>query len=336
MRAWILKAAGQPLQLEQMAALSPGPGQAVVDLRAAALNHRDIWMQRGNYYGNSYPAILGSDGAGVVCAVGQGVDTSWLGAEVIANPGLAWGDGEACAGKDFRTLGGADNGTFAQQLHIAATQLHRMPKHLDFIRAAALPLSGLTGYRALITKGQLKAGESVLITGAGGGVAQIMLQMAVATGARVYATSGSADKIARLSSMGVAGSANYREADWPETLTALAPRGFDLIVDSACGPDFGKLLSLAAPGGRVVYFGVTAGAAPAIDMRAFYRKQLTLIGTLMGSPADFAAMVRFIETHAIVPVVDSVQPFEDINPAFDRLHAGAQFGKIVLDLSRPA
>lgn len=336
MRAWTLKAAAQPLQLEQRETLRPGPGEAVIDLRAAALNHRDLWMQQGNYYGASCPAILGSDGAGVVSAVGQGVDPSWLGAEVIVNPGLAWGGSEACAGSDFRTLGGADDGTFAEQLRIAAVQLHPKPAHLDFNHAAALPLAGLTGYRALVTKGQLKAGESVLITGAGGGVAQIMMQMAAAAGARVYATSGSADKIARLSSMGIRGAANYHDADWPQTLGALEPGGFDLIVDSACGPDFGRLLSLAAPGGRVVYFGVTAGAAPAIDMRAFFRKQLTLIGTLMGSPTDFAAMVRFVEAHGIVPVVDSVQAFEDINPAFERLHAGAQFGKIVIEISRPA
>ncbi|MDO8277942.1 MAG: zinc-binding dehydrogenase [Burkholderiaceae bacterium] len=336
MRAWILKAAGRPLQLDQLETLNPGPGEAVVDLHAAALNRRDVWMQRGNYFGNAFPAVLGSDGAGVVSAVGSGVDPSWLGAAVIVNPGLAWGGNEACAGKGFRTLGGADNGTFAEQLRIDAAQLHRMPAHLDFIHAAALPLAGLTGYRAMITKGQLKAGESVLITGAGGGVAQIMIQMALATGARVYATSGSVDKTARLSAMGIAGAANYRDTDWPEVLRTLAPGGFDLIVDSACGPDFGQLLSLAAPGGRLVYFGITAGAAPPIDMRAFYLKQLSLTGTLMGSPVDFAAMVRLVEAHAIVPVVDSVQPFEDINPAFERLYSGAQFGKIVLEIRRPA
>lgn len=333
MLAWILKGPGQALSLEEVAPLVPGPGEVVIDLRAAALNHRDVWLQQGNYFMSKFPVVLGADGSGVVRAIGAGVNQVWQNAEVIVNPGLNWGNREDFARDDFRTLGTPDNGTFASQLLIPAEQLSRKPEHLDFIHAAALPLSGLTGFRALFSRGQLKAGESVLITGAGGGVAQFMMLFAKAAGARVYVTSGSEEKLARTHALGALGGANYSDAGWPEVLRAQEPSGFDLIVDSACGPDFGKLLSLARPGGRVVYFGLTAGPAPAFDMRAFYRNQLSLIGTKMGSLADFAAMVRFVETHGIVPHVENVVPFAAINDAFERLHKGQHFGKIVFNIS---
>lgn len=334
MQAWVLEAAKQPLVLKDVTDPVAGPGQAVVTFRAAALNHRDLWLQQGDYFVSKYPVTLGGDGAGKVTSIGHGVDANWLGADVIVNPGVGWGGSEATANADFRTLGTPEDGTFAEQIVISIEQLHRKPAHLDFVQAAALPLSGVTGYRALFSRGRLSPGEAVLITGVGGGVAQFMLQFAVATGARVFVTSGSDDKIARARAMGAAGGANYRQATWVDDLRRQAREGFDLIVDSACGLDFGSFVDLAAPGGRIVYFGLTAGPAPALDMRAFYRKQLSLLGTKMGSRADFAAMVDFVGRHLLVPEIDRVMGFADINAALALLDTGHQVGKIAFDYSR--
>ena len=190
MRSWTLYAPARPLTLEEVPDLTPGAGEVVVRLEAAAINHRDVWLQKGEYFTSKYPVTLGGDGAGVVAAVGIGVDGAWLGESVVVNPGVGWGESEVFAADDFRTLGTPDNGTFAEQLLVPATQVHRRPAHLDVVQAAGLPLSGVTGYRALFSRGALKEGQRVLITGAGGGVAQFMLQFAVAAGAQVFVTSG--------------------------------------------------------------------------------------------------------------------------------------------------
>ena len=328
MLAWILKGPAAPLVLEERPDPEPGPGEAVVSLRAAALNHRDVWLQQGNYFMSKYPVVLGADGAGEVVKVGSKVDRSWLGRAVIVNPGVGWGDNEKFALDDFKTLGTPEDGTFAEKLLIPASQLYDQPKHLDVVHAAALPLAGLTGFRALFGRGGLVEGEHVLVTGAGGGVAQFMLQFAVAAKARVYVTTSSREKLDRARSLGALGGVNYKDADWAEQLAKVVPGGFNLIVDSACGPGFGKFVSLASPGGRIVYFGLTAGPAPALDMRNFYRKQLSLLGTKMGSLRDFAAMCAFVEKHRLVPVVDSVTPFKSLDKAFEKLHHGGQFGKM--------
>lgn len=333
MKTWTLRAHGQDLTLDEVDDLVPGPGEAIVQLRAAALNHRDVWLQQGNYFISKLPVTLGADGAGVVGAVGPGVSQDWLGAEVVVNPAIGWGDSEHYAADDFRTLGTPGNGTFATQLRISAAQLCRKPEHLDFVQAAALPLSGLTGYRALFSRGQLAHGETLLITGIGGGVAQFMLQYAVAAGARVYVTSSSADKLSRACALGAVDGEIYRAPGWEAKLKAKAGRGFDLIVDSACGDDFPKFVDLAAPGGRIVYFGLTAGPSPALDMRNFYRKQLSLLGTKMGSPRDFESMLDFVSRHEIVPSIDTVLNFGDVNTAMKSLANGEHYGKIVFRIS---
>ncbi|MGI4814526.1 MAG: quinone oxidoreductase family protein [Janthinobacterium lividum] len=332
MKAWIVDGANLPVRLADIDEPVAGPGQAVVAVKAAALNHRDVWIQHGKYFIHKYPVIPGADGCGVVTAVGEGVDSRWIGREVVINPGVGWGDNQLAARDDFKTLGTPDDGTFAEKMLIPATQLFDKPAHLDAIHAAALPLAGLTGYRAVFSRGGLKAGERVLVTGAGGGVALFMLQYAVAAGARVFVSSGAPEKIARAREMGAEGGVNYRDSDWEKQLQAMSG-GIDLVVDSACGPDFPKLLDVAAPGGRIVYFGITAGAAPAFDMRNFYRKQLSLLGTKMGSLADFAAMIEFVSAKRIVPVVDRVLPFSQVNEAYEALHAGGQFGKIVISVA---
>src|ERR1035437_4965519 len=190
---------------------SPAPGEAVVAIRAGALNHRDVWIKLGQYAGLKWPCIPGSDGAGVVAAVGDGVDAEWVGREVIINPGLNWGASEHAQRSQFNILGLPCDGTLAEKVSVPAGQLTPKPAHLSWEEAAALPLAGLTAYRAIFPRAQLHAGERVLITGIGGGVALLALQFAVAHGAEVWVTSSSTDKISRAVALGARGGFDYTQ-----------------------------------------------------------------------------------------------------------------------------
>ncbi|MCB1476675.1 MAG: zinc-binding dehydrogenase [Rhodobiaceae bacterium] len=330
MKAYLLNDKDQPLVLTEVPDEPPAAGDVTVELRAAALNHRDVWIQQGNYHVLRYPVVPGADGAGVVTAVGEGVDAGLIGREVIINPGLSWGDSDVWAGPDFFPLGTPRNGTFAEKITIPAIQLANRPAHLDWEHAAALPLSGLTAFRAVASRARLKAGEKVLITGIGGGVALYAMQFALALGGEVYATSSSDDKAARVREIGVKGTANYRQDGWAHNLREQVPGGFDVIIDSAVGPGFQNLIELAAPGGRIAFLGFTAGGDIQMDVRPVYRKQVSILGTKMGSPRDFDAMVKLVNDKKIVPIVDRVMPMSQINEAYAIVDRGQQFGKIVL------
>ena len=332
MKAAVLEGVGKPLVIHSVADPVPAPGWAVVRLQAAALNHRDLWIQQGQYAGLKFPIILGSDGTGVVDAIGREADQSWVGRAVIINPSLDWGADPRAQGPEFRILGLPDDGTFAEAVAVPVANLAPRPAHLTMEHAAALPLAGLTAWRALFARGQLCAGETVLITGIGGGVALLELQFALAAGATVWVTSGSAEKVTRARMLGAAGGVSYREAGWTEQLEREAGR-FDLIVDSAMGEGLGPLVGLARPGGRLVFYGATTGDPPGFNARQVFFRQVSLLGTTMGSPADFAAMARLVEARRIVPVIDTVLPFDRAEEALRRLEAGTRFGKIVLALA---
>lgn len=321
-------AAVQQLTVADVPEPQPGPGEALVRVRAAALNHRDVWIKQGQYAGLRFPCVPGSDGCGVVEALGEGADPSWLGADVILNPAFAWGDDEAAQGPGFHILGLPRDGTLAEYVAVPAAQLSRRPAHLSPAEAAALPLAGLTAYRAVCSRARLRPGERVLVTGIGGGVALSALQFARALGAGVWVTSSSDDKVARAVALGAQGGFRYDDPGW--TAAARAVGGFHVVVDSAGGEGFGALLDLAAPGGRVVFCGATRGDPPALPMRKVFWRQLSLLGTTMGSPADWAAMVAFVERHALAPVVGGVYPLERAAEAFDLMERGGQFGKIVV------
>ena len=319
------------LSIVEIPAPEPLAGEVRVRLKAAALNHRDVWIKLGQYAGLKFPAQPGSDGAGVVERVGTGVDAAWVGREVIINPAFGWGTREQAQGADFTILGLPRDGTLAEVVTIPVTQLSAKPAHLSWTEAAALPLSGLTAYRALFARAGLQPGERVLISGVGGGVALFALQYAVAHGAQVYVTSGSDEKIAKAIRLGAAGGFNYTHPGWAKT-AAHAGHAFDVIVDSAGGDGFEALIDLAAPGGRVVFFGATRGNPPVLPMRKVFWRQISLLGTTMGSPADWAAMMDFVERHRIAPVVSDVFPLERAGDAFDLMERGGQFGKIVVTL----
>ncbi len=321
------------LQILTVAEPVPGSGEAVVKIKAAALNHRDVWITQGLYPNIKVPVILGSDGAGTVHAVGEGVDKSWLGKAVIINPGLDWGDNPRVQQANFRILGLPDDGCQAEYVKIPAENLVEKPGYLSFAEAAAIPLAGLTGYRALFTQGNLNPGETVLLTGIGGGVAALMLQMAVALGANVLVTSGSDEKIARAVKMGAKSGANYRKEGWEKEIQLQAGKnGVDLIVDSAGGEGFDRLTAIANPGGRIVFFGATAGNPGKFNLRRVFWKQLVIHGTTMGNQADFTKMVSLFQRHRIKPAIDGPYAFEDYRIAYQRMIDGQQFGKIVITL----
>ena len=223
------------------------PGAAVVAVRAGALNHRDIWIKSGQYAGLKYPCTAGSDGAGVVESVGAGVDPAWVGREVVINPAMDWGAREGAQGPGFSILGMPRDGTLAERVLVPAVQLADKPAHLSWEEAAALPLAGLTAYRALFTRAQLRGPERILVTGVGGGVAAMAVQFAVAHGCEVWVTSGSREKIARAVVLGARGGFDYRQTGWPvEAANTAGP--FDAIFDSSGGAGFENLIDAVAPG----------------------------------------------------------------------------------------
>jgi zinc-binding alcohol dehydrogenase/oxidoreductase len=329
MKAIVLEAADKPLAYKNVDKPTLQPGEALVQVKAAALNRRDYWITVGKYAGLKYPAILGSDGAGIVAEVGSDADKHWIGKEVIINPGYGWGDSDDFQSDDFKILGLPADGTFAEYVKVQAQHLHPKPVHLSWEQAAAIPLGALTTYRALFTKGKAKKGDKVLITGVGGGTGTFALQFAIAAGCQVFVTSGSGEKLERAKRLGAAAGVNYKAQDWAEQLKQLSG-GFDVIIDSALGDGFAKLPDICNPGGRIVIFGGTAGNIPALNGRKIFWRQLQIIGTMMGSPDDFTAMLDLVNAHKIMPVIDEVFPLADAAQAIAKMENSSQFGKIVL------
>jgi NADPH:quinone reductase-like Zn-dependent oxidoreductase len=328
MRALRIEAVGR-ITVAEVPVPVPAAGEVLVAIRAAALNHRDVWIKLGQYAGLKYPCIPGSDGAGVVTSVGAGADPSWVGREVVINPASGWGPSEGAQGPDFEILGLPRDGTLAGSVCVPAAQLSPKPAHLGWEEAAALPLAALTGWRALVSRARPAPGERVLVSGIGGGVALFALQFAVASGNEVWVTSSSDDKVARAAGMGARGGFRYDRDGWAAD-AARAPGPFDVIVDGAGGPGFGSLVDVAAPGGRIVSYGATRGSVPEVALRKIFWRQLSLLGSTMGSPADWSAMTSFVARHAIRPVVGHVLPLERGAEAFDLMERGGQFGKIVI------
>lgn len=329
MKAIVLEGVNQPLCMKQVPGPELGAGDILMKVKAAALNRRDWWIQQGQYAGLTFPIILGSDGSGVIEAVGPCVSEQWLGKAVVINPSIAWGNREEFQQKDFHILGLPQDGTLAEYVKVPVTNLFEKPAHLSFEEAAALPLGGVTAYRSLFSRARLKRGEKVLITGAGGGVATFALQWAIHSGATVYVTSGSRTKIEKAKELGAVDGVLYTDETWGQQLQELVG-GFDVIIDSALGEGFAHLLDLSNPGGRIVFFGGTAGNIPPLNGRKIFWKQLSLLGTTMGSPADFEAMLTFVQKNKLTPVVDSVYPLGDADVALRKLNDASQFGKIVL------
>ncbi len=331
MRAMVLTGLGDAdnLRLEQRPELHPGPGDAVVRLHAAALNRRDVWIRKGQYAGVKVPIILGSDGAGEVVAVGERVDGAWKGRHVVIDPTFNWGQDERAQDSAFNILGLPIDGTYAEMVRVPGANLYPKPSHLSWEEAAAVPLASVTAYRALVTRARLQAGEVVLVTGIGGGVATCALSIATHLGAKVYVTSGHESKIEAAKRLGALGGVNHRKDDWVKTLVAEIGSRPDVIIDGAGGETWNRCLDALKPGGRLVSYGSTLGAAQNVEIRRIFWKQLNVLGSTMGSPADFGAMLKLYDA-GLKPVVDKVFPLEQAGDAHIRMEAGDQFGKIVL------
>ena len=296
------------------------PGEVIVELRTAALNRRDL-LVAGGTYPFPLPLIPGSDGAGVRRDTGE---------EVVIFPTLGWGEREEAQGPDFQILGGPRNGTFAELVAVPEANVFAKPVRLGWEEAAALPLAGLTAYRALFSRGGLRRGETALVLGAGSGVSTFAVQLAAQAGARVLVTSSSAEKIERSRALGAEAGVNYATEDWVAAVKELG--GADLVVDSI-GSTWPQSLDCLRPGGRVVVFGATGGTEVTLPVRPFYFGQWSLLGTMMGSPADFAGLLAVLESGTWRPVIDSVLPLADAARAVEVMASAQHFGKLVLACS---
>jgi len=325
MHAAVLREFGAPgvLRYEELADPEPGPGEVVVELRAAALNRRDTYVRKG-LYEYPLPLVPGSDGAGVRRDTGE---------DVVILPSLRWGESEEAPGPEFEILGGPTNGTYAELVKVPAENVFPKPRRFSWEETAAFPLAGLTAYRALFTRARVRAGETVLVLGAGSGVTTFAVSLAVQAGARVFVTSSSAAKIERARELGAEAGVDYTAGDWvAEVRTLTGGEGVDVVVDSV-GATWPDSLRCLRKGGRAVVFGATAGTKVELEVRPVYFGQLSLLGTTMGNAEEFAGLLDAIERGSWVPVVDSVRPLAEAAAAHERLESGVHFGKLVLAVS---
>lgn len=302
-------------------------GQVVVRLKTAGLNRRDLYIpnRRGQV---AEALILGSDGAGIIESLGEGVTNVKVGDEVIINPALRWNEESVSPPETFDILGMPDDGTFAKKIVISAEQVERKPAYLTWEEAGVIALAGLTGYRAMFTKGNLQAGETVFIPGAGSGVATYLIQFAKNIGARVIVTSRSEEKRQQALRLGADVALDTNE-DWQ---AALANETIDLVIESVGRATFNRSLEILKKGGRIVVFGATTEDTVELDLRSFFYNQHQLLGTTMGSREELKAMLTHIKKYETRPVLDKVFKLEDAAEAFHYLEESQNFGKIVFEI----
>lgn len=323
MKAFVIESG--ELKVKDMEEPKAKAGEVVVALKTAGINRRDLGLPKR--YGNRPEAlIIGSDGAGIVESVGEGVSGFSVGDEVIINPALRWYGNSDAPPAEFDILGMPDHGTFAEKIALSAEQVEKKPDYLSWEEAGSLALAGLTGYRALFTKGEVKEGDTLFIPGAGSGVATYLIQFAKNAGARVIVSSRSEEKRKHALELG-ADRAIATDSDWPQEL---ADETIDLVIDSVGAATFNRSLEVLKKGGRIVIFGATTDDNVDFNLRSFFYGQYQLFGSTMGSREELRAMLAHMEEHGTHPVVDRVFDLEHAQEAFDHLGSGKQFGKVVL------
>lgn len=328
MRAVRIHEDGGPevLVLEEAPDPEPGAGEVLVRLRASALNHLDVWIRKG-LPSVPKPRILGADGAGVVEALGDGAAGFEPGQRVVLNPGIDAGGGR------IHVIGEHGDGTNAELIAVPATNVHPIPEGLSFEEAAAFPLVFETAYRMLVTRAGLREGEWVLAWGIGGGVSTAALAIAKALGARVLVTSSSEAKLERARELGADATVNHASGDVRTAVQeATDSHGIDVVVENVGEATWATSLQVAAPGGRITVCGATSGPNPPAALHRIWWKQLSVLGSTMGTGEDFAGAYELVASGRALPVVDSVLPLEEIRAAHERLEAGEQLGKIVLTI----
>jgi NADPH:quinone reductase-like Zn-dependent oxidoreductase len=338
MKAAVFHENGGPevLRMEEVARPVPDASEVLIEVHAAGLNHLDLWVRRGLPIKTTMPHIGGSDVAGVVVETGADVDRAQVGTRVIVNPSLSCGRCDWCVrGEDslcaeYRILGEHTQGGFAEYVVAPARNLYPIPGAYDFVTAAAAPLAFLTAWRGLVTRGRLRSGETVLITGASGGVATAAVQIARMLGAAVY-TVTTTENVERVRDLGGdvvydRNSGDFSKQLWQDT----HKRGVDLILDSVGAATWKQNVRSLARGGRLVVYGATTGPVGETDLRVLFSKQADLLGTTMSNAAEFREVMGRVFSGQLQPVVDRVFPLTGIRAAHEYLEAGSQFGKVVL------
>lgn len=331
------------VRIDQVSGLEPAEDEVVLKVYSAGLNHLDIWVRKGRPdLELEMPHILGSDAAGVVAAVGAKVKDINIGDEVILNPGLSCGScgycncGEQSECISFGIVGMTRPGTFAEQVAVPAQNVYHKPEHMNFDEAGAFVLSYLTAWRMLMTRAQLKPGQTVLIHGIGGGVALSALQLAKLAGAEVIVTSSSDKKLARSKQIGADYTINYNTVDDVAQCVRdiTSGNGVDIVIDTVGAATWPIDFSAVRRGGKIVLCGVTSGPQAHTNLQMLYWNQLTILGSTMGSDEDFRQMLKAVIAAGLKPVIDSAISLENIRDAMGKMEVGEQFGKIVLRVSK--
>ncbi|WP_405283129.1 zinc-binding dehydrogenase [Gaopeijia maritima] len=340
MRAAVFHENGHPevVVVEERPRPEPGPGEVRIRVRASALNHLDLWVRRGLPIETTMPHIGGSDLAGEVERVGPGVAADLVGTRVVVDPSLGYDEfyerpdrGVAFADPPLRLIGEHTDGGLAEFVVVPAENCVQLPNGVSFEAAAAASLAAVTAWRAVIGRGRLTPGESVLVTGGSGGVSTLAVQVARHAGARVHAVTSGADNVARLRDLGAHHAYDRTDGDWVKALKAdTSRRGVDLAIDSVGEAMWESVLRSLAVGGRVVCYGATTGPRVTADLRHVFWKQLSILGSTMGTPAEYRrAMQLVFDGHVEAPIHD-VLPLGDTRRAHERLEAGGVFGKLVI------
>ena len=329
------------VRVEEIEEPRPGPGEVVLKVLCAGLNHLDVWVRKGRPGAKLQAShVLGSDAVGIVMAVGKDVQSPKAGEQVIVNPALSCGCCEFCLRGEqstcvsFGIIGLSRSGTFAEQVAVPAGNCYPRPAHMSDEEAGAFALSHVTAWRMLMTRSALRPGETVLIHGIGGGAALAALQFAKRIGAEVFVTSSSNDKLSCARELGADHTLNYGNGNVAEWIAReTSGRGVDVAVDTVGAATWPLDFACVRKGGRVVLCGVTTGSKAESDLRALYWNQLTIMGSTMGSAEDFRQMLRAVTVNRLKPVVDKVYRLEQVRDALERMETGRQFGKIALRVS---
>lgn len=340
MRAILFRKQGSVDNLEYTytAKPSPGPGEVLIKVRACALNHLDLWTLAG-MQGVTIPLphILGCDMSGQIMALGTGVKKSLLGRRVIVAPGISCGHCDDCKkGWDslcpkYQILGLQRDGGYAQYAAVPARNVIVVTKKLPYEKWAAVPLVFLTAWHVLVTRAQLKKGETVLIHAAGSGVGSAAIQIAKYLGAKVVTTIGNDKKAARAKQLGADHIINYRKKEFhKEVLTWTKMRGVDVVLEHIGPETFSKSIACLAKKGRLATCGVTSGPAAQIDIRYIFARQLSIIGCYMGGMSELLKVVKLMESGKLEPVLDETFPLREAKQAIQRMENRANFGKIIL------
>jgi NADPH:quinone reductase-like Zn-dependent oxidoreductase len=342
MRAVTLRKHGGPevLTVEDLPTPEPGPGEVRVRVEAVALNHVDIWVRRGMpHLKLEYPFLLGADVAGVVDALGAGVDWLKVGDPIVVNPGHSCGRCREClSGRDnlcrhFQLMGEDRPGGYAEQIIVPQTNIVPRPTSLSSVEAAAVPVTFLTAWQMLTRKAQVKPGDDVLVIAAGSGVGSAAVQIAKLHGARVIATASTDEKLARARALGADEGINHQTQDLlAEVKRLTGKRGVDVVIEHVGEAVWSQVILGTAKGGRIVTCGATSGFDARTDLRHVFFRQLEILGSTMAPKGDLFPILAHVGEGRLRPVVDRTLPLEQAAEAHRVLEGRAPFGKVVLTL----